>query len=61
MNSTINTSHKTAYHTVANAEFTGVFDRTVYKYDNIYGFGGDPRPCYGYGGEYNLFVRYKEK
>jgi hypothetical protein len=61
MNSIIKTCGEREYHTFANVEFTGVFDRTVYKYDNIYGFGGDPHPRYGHGGEYHLFIRYGDK
>ena len=61
MNSIIKTCGEREYHTFANVEFTGVFDRTVYKYDNIYGFGGDPHPRDGYGGEYHLFIRYGDK
>jgi hypothetical protein len=45
MNSTINTSSKNAYHTFANVEFTGVFDRIVNN-DLTY-------ICY-----YHLFIKY---
>lgn len=45
------------YHTVANAEFTAVYDRTVYKYDNVYGFGS-PEPRYGYGADYHIFAKH---
>lgn len=61
MNSTVIASSKHAYHTVTNAEFTGFFCRTVYKYDNIYGFGVDPCPRVGYGYEYHLFIKYGDK
>jgi hypothetical protein len=57
MNSTINEGSKRAYHTIANAEFTGVFDSSVYTYDNIY--GGNPR--IGYGCDYHLFIKYGDK
>lgn len=57
MNSTINEGRNRAYHTIANAEFTGVFDSTVYTYDNIY--GGNPR--IGYGCDYHLFIKYGDK
>ena len=57
MNSTINEGSKRAYHTIENAELTGVFDSTVYTYDNMY--GGNPR--IGYGCDYHLFIKYGDK
>lgn len=57
MNSTIKANSQRAFHTFTNAEFTGIFDRSVYTYDNIY--GGNPR--FGYGGEYHLFIKYGNK
>lgn len=57
----INASSKRAYHTISTAEFTGFFDRTVYKYDNIYGFGEESRHRFGYRGEYHLFIKYGDK
>jgi hypothetical protein len=48
------------YHTVANAAFTAVYDRTVYKYENMYGFGS-PEPRYGYGADYHIFAKYGDK
>ena len=48
MNSSINASTKSAYHTFANVEFTGVFDRIVNN-DLTY-------ICY-----YHLFIKYDEK
>jgi hypothetical protein len=48
------------YHTVANAAFTAVYDRTVYKYENVYGFGS-PEPRYGYGADYHIFAKYGDK
>ena len=56
MNSTINTSHKSAYHTVANAEFTGFYDRMVYNFTNN---PGDNR--IGSISGYHLFIRYGDK
>ena len=57
MNSTINEGSRRAYHTFTNTEFTGVFDSSVYTYDNIY--GGNPR--IGYGCDYHLFIKYGDK
>jgi hypothetical protein len=48
MNSTLNASNKNAYHTFANVEFSGVFDRIVNN-DLTY-------LCY-----YHLFIRYGDK
>jgi hypothetical protein len=48
MNSTIKSSTKSAYHTFANVEFTGVFDRIVNN-DLTY-------LCY-----YHLFIKYGDK
>ena len=56
MNSTINTSHKSAYHTVENAEFTGFYDRMVYNFTNN---PGDNR--IGSISSYHLFIRYGDK
>ena len=62
MNGSNNTRFASArvYHTVANAEFTAVYDRTVYKYDNVYGFGS-PEPRYGYGADYHIFAKHGDK
>ena len=56
MNSTIEASTKTAYHTFTNVEFTGVYDRMVYDFTNN---GGDNR--IGSIGSYQLFIRYGDK
>ena len=57
MNSVVNTtSHKSAYHTVANAEFTGFYDRMVYNFTNN---PGDNR--IGSISGYHLFIRYGDK
>ena len=48
------------YHTVANAAFTAVYDRTVYKYDNLYCFSS-PKQRYGYGADYHIFAKYGDK
>ena len=52
MNSTINTGTKLTIHTVSNAEFTGVFDRKIFKktknhVDSV---------C-----DYHLFIKYGDK
>jgi hypothetical protein len=57
MNSVIKANRERAYHTIEIAEFTGIFDRSVYTYDNIY--GGNPR--FGYSSDYHLFIRYGNK
>jgi len=56
MNATIKASSKTAYHTVANAEFTAVYNRKVYDFPNNH---GDNR--IGSTGSYHLFIRYGDK
>ena len=56
MNSVVNTSHKSAYHTVANAEFTGFYDRMVYNFTIN---PGDNR--IGSISGYHLFIRYGDK
>lgn len=56
MNSTINASSKCAYHTVTNAEFTGVYDRIVYNFTNN---PGDNR--IGSVNGYHLFIKYGDK
>jgi hypothetical protein len=48
------------YHTVANAAFTAVYDRTVYKYDNLYCFSS-PKQRYGYGADYHIFAVFGDK
>jgi hypothetical protein len=48
------------YHTVENAAFTAVYDRTVYKYENVYCFSS-PEPRYGYGADYHIFAKYGDK
>jgi len=48
------------YHTVASAAFTAVYDRTVYKYDNLYCFSS-PKQRYGYGADYHIFAKYGDK
>jgi|UniRef100_A0A6C0CF11 hypothetical protein len=49
-----------SYHTIENAAFTAVYDRTIYKYENVYGFGS-PEPRYGYGADYHIFAKYGDK
>lgn len=53
MNATIAASSKTAFHTFANVEFSGVYDRMVYDFANNH---GDNR--IGSIGSYHLFIRY---
>ena len=56
MNSTINASTSSdnrAYHTFANAEFTGVFDRMVYN--------ANTNERRGYIFDYHLFIKYGDK
>jgi hypothetical protein len=48
------------YHTIENAAFTAVYDRTVYKYDNLYCFSS-PKQRYGYGADYHIFAKYGDK
>ena len=56
MNATIEASSKTAYHTVANAEFTAVYNRKVYDFPNNQG-----ENRIGSTGNYHLFIRYADK
>lgn len=56
MEATINASSKRAYHTIRNAEFTGVYDRIVYNFTNN---PGDNR--IGSVASYHLFIRYGDK
>lgn len=51
MNSTIIASNKHAYHTVANAEFTAVYDRMVYNFAHSGGTLSN----------YHFFIRYGDK
>ena len=51
MNSTIIASSKHAYHTVANAEFTAVYDRMVYNFAHSRGSLSN----------YHFFIRYGDK
>ena len=53
MNSTIKTSNNRAYHTIANAEFTGFFDRMVYN--------ANTTERRGYIFDYHLFIKYGDK
>jgi hypothetical protein len=48
------------YHTIENAAFTAVYDRSVYKYDNLYCFSS-PKQRYGYGADYHIFAIYGDK
>ena len=52
MNSKVITSSKRAYHTEANAEFTGYFEGMTYEH---------PTQQYGAIFDYHLFIRYEDK
>lgn len=56
MNTSIKASSKHAYHTIVNAEFTGVYDRMVFNFTNN---PGDNR--IGSISGYHLFIRYEDK
>lgn len=56
MNATIEASRKTAFHTVANAEFTAVYDRKVHDFPNNHGENRIRST-----GNYHLFIRYGDK
>ena len=56
MNSSIKASSKTAFHTFANVEFSGVYDRMVYDFTIN---PGDNR--IGSMGSYHLFIKYGDK
>jgi hypothetical protein len=55
MNSTIKTSNNRAYHTIANAEFTGLFDRMVYNAN------ANTNGRRGYIFDYHLFIKFDDK
>jgi len=56
MNATVKASRKTAFHTVANAEFTAVYDRKVHDFPNNHGENRIRST-----GNYHLFIRYGDK
>ena len=55
MNSTINANSKCAYHTIANAEFTCVFDRMVYNAN------ADANGHRGYIYDYHYYIKFGDK
>jgi len=51
MNSTIDASNKHAFHTIANAEFTGVYDNLIYNFTHTSGSISS----------YHFFITYGDK